>query len=425
MAERLIDVLINICGFAMIFLAGGFIYRLMSPFICLRKGRWAKILLLLLFSGSCGMVIWIGDPNVLYTMLVFFPCFFLITQGQPAQQLSLAMISFCYIMSVCSVIDSYVYRLEHYDYIVRLLRPAIFGGIYFLFRKRLPGEPLSLSPGMWKLMLGLAAMPFFSLIAVVGLTYYRYESVLVEIVSRNQGLAVLPVILLGCLLLLRAILALSDYERLQSESRLSALRELYYDSLQREQNQVRTLRHDMRNHMAVLRGLLERGETAKAAEYAGELLGSPALSGGKRICAHEAANAVLSVKLGELERLGIPADYQVSLPEDLNISDTDLCALLGNALDNAMEACAKAEKPQVRLRCRLDKGMLMLIVSNPLAGDEKDGLSTTKADVKNHGFGLPGMAEIARRLGGSLDACVKDGRFELVACIPHTGAAEV
>ena len=82
-------------------------------------------------------------------------------------------------------------------------------------------------------------MPFFSLIAVVGLTYYRYESVLVEIVSRNQGLAVLPVILLGCLLLLRAILALSDYERLQSESRLSALRELYYDSLQREQNQVR------------------------------------------------------------------------------------------------------------------------------------------------------------------------------------------
>ncbi len=421
MQERLIAVLIDICGFALIFLAGGLIYRLMSPFICFRKGRWAKILMLLLFSGSCGMVIWIGDPNVLYTMLVFFPCFFLITQGQPAQRLALAMISFCYIMSVCATIDSYVYRLNYYDYIVRLLRPAIFGGIYFLFRKRLPAEPLGLSSGMWKLMLGLSAMPFFSLIAVVGLTYYRYESVLVDIVSKNQGLAVLPVILLGCLLLLRAILALADYERLQSESRLSALRELYYQSLQREQTQVRTLRHDMRNHMAALQGLLERGETDKAAKYAGELLGSPALSGGRRICAHETANAVLSVKLGELERLGIPADYQVSLPEKLSISDTDLCALLGNALDNAAEACVKAEKPDVKLRCRLDKGMLMLIVSNPLAGDEKPGFDTTKADGKNHGFGLPGMAEIARRLGGSLDACVKDGRFELVACIPQPG----
>lgn len=422
MQERLIAVLIDICGFALIFLAGAFIYRLMSPFICFRKGRLTRILLLLLYSGSCGMVIWIGDPNVLYTMLVFFPCFFLITRGQPAQRLALAMISFCYIMSVCAIIDSYVYRLDYYDYIVRLLRPAIFGGIYFLFRKRLPAEPVSLSSGMWKLMLGLSAMPFFSLIAVVGMTYYRYESVLVDIISKNQGLAVLPVILLGSLLLLRAILALADYERLQSESRLSALRELYYQSLQREQTQVRTLRHDMRNHMAALHGLLERGETDKAAEYAEELLDSPALSGGRRICAHETVNAVLSVKLGELERLGIPADYQVSLPEKLSISDTDLCALLGNALDNAAEACAKAEKPDVRLRCRLDKGMLMLIVSNPLAGDEKPGLATTKSDSKNHGFGLPGMAEIARRLGGSLDVCIKDGRFELVACIPQPGS---
>ena len=254
MQERLIAVLIYICGFALIFLTGAFIYRLMSPFICFRKGRWAGILLLLLYSGSCGMVIWIGDPNVLYTMLVFFPCFFLITQGQAAQRLTLAMISFCYIMSVCAIIDSYVYRLNYYDYIVRLLRPAIFGCIYFLFRRSLPREAVSLSAGLWKLMLGLSAMPFFSLIAVVGMTYYRYESVLVDIISKNQGLAVLPVILLGSLLLLRAILALADYERLQSESRLSALRELYYQSLQREQAQVRTLRHDMRNHMAPSRG---------------------------------------------------------------------------------------------------------------------------------------------------------------------------
>lgn len=255
------------------------------------------------------------------------------------------------------------------------------------------------------------------------MTYYHYESVLVDIVSKNQGLAVLPAILLGCLLLLRAILALADYERLQSESQLSALRELYYQSLQREQSQVRTLRHDMRNHMSVLLGLLERGETVKAEEYVGELIGSPALSGGRHICAHPAANAVLSVKLGELERLGIPADYQVSLPEDLSISDTDLCALLGNALDNAMEACAKVKTPDIKLRCRVEKGMLMLMVSNPLPGDEKPGLITTKADGKNHGFGLPGMAEIARRCGGSLDTCTKDGRFQLIACIPMSPSA--
>ena len=422
MPGRLTAILIDVLALLLMLADGLFVYLLTSPFVGFRKGRWPRLVLLLLYSGSCGMVIWIGDPNVLYTMLVFFPCFFLITRGQPAQRLALAMISFCYIMSVCAIIDSYVYRLDYYDYIVRLLRPAIFGGIYFLFRKRLPAEPVSLSSGMWKLMLGLAAMPFFSLIAVVGLTYYRYDS-LVYIVSKNQGLAVLPAVLLGSLLLLRAILTMSDYERLQSESRLSALREMYYQGLQREQNQVRTLRHDMRNHMAVLQGLLDNGDTGKAEEYLRELLGSAALSGGRRICAHETANAVLSVKLGEMERLGIPADFQVNIPEKLDISDTDLCALLGNALDNAMEACAKVKTPDIRLRCRMDKGMLMLMVSNPLSGDEKPGLGTTKADGKNHGFGLPGMAEIARRCGGSLDTRTEDGRFELIACIPMSPSA--
>ena len=417
MPGRLTAILIDVLALLLMLADGLFVYLLTSPFVAFRKGRWPRLVLLLLYSGSCSMVIWIGDPNVLYTMLVFFPCFLLIAQGQPAQRLALAAISFCYIMSVCAIIDSYVYRLDYYDYIVRLLRPVVFGGIYFFFRKRLPGEPVSLSSGLWKLMLGLAVMPFFSLVAVVGLTYYRYDS-LVYIVSKNQGLAVLPAVLLGSLLLLRAIITLTDYERLQSESRLSALREMYYQGLQREQNQVRTLRHDMRNHMAVLQGLLDNGDTGKAEEYLRELLGSAALSGGRRICAHETANAVLSVKLGEMERLGIPADLQVNLPEKLDISDTDLCALLGNALDNAMEACAKVKAPDIRLRCRMDKGMLMLMVSNPLSGDEKPGLGTTKADGKNHGFGLPGMAEIARRCGGSLDTRTEDGRFELIACIP-------
>lgn len=418
MVGRLTAILIDVLALLLMLADGLFVYLLTSPFVTFRKGRWPRLVLLLLYSGSCGMVIWIGDPNMIYTMLVFFPCFFLITRGQPAQRLALAMISFCYIMSVCAIIDSYVYRLDYYDYIVRLLRPVAFGGIYFFFRKRLPAEPVSLSSGMWKLMLGLSAMPFFSLIAVVGMTYYRYESVLVDIISKNQGLAVLPAVLLGSLLLLRAIITLTDYERLQSESRLSALREMYYQGLQREQNQVRTLRHDMRNHMAVLQGLLDNGDTGKAEEYLRELLGSAALSGGRRICAHETANAVLSVKLGEMERLGIPSDLQVNLPEKLDISDTDLCALLGNALDNAMEACTKVKTPDIRLRCRMDKGMLMLMVSNPLSGDEKPGLGTTKADGKNHGFGLPGMAEIARRCGGSLDTRTEDGRFELIACIP-------
>ena len=54
------------------------------------------------------------------------------------------------------------------------------------------------------------------------------------------------------------------------------------------------------------------------------------------------------------------------------VDDTDLCALLGNALDNAMEAAAKAGDKKIFMRCRADKGMLMLKVRNALAGDERE-----------------------------------------------------
>lgn len=60
----------------------------------------------------------------------------------------------------------------------------------------------------------------------------------------------------------------------------------------------------------------------------------------------------------------------------------------------------------------------MLRVENAVGGEVRSDLSTTKADRGAHGFGLAGMREIAQRYGGSLDAQVREGRFELVACFP-------
>ena len=56
----------------------------------------------------------------------------------------------------------------------------------------------------------------------------------------------------------------------------------------------------------------------------------------------------------------------------------------------------------IHVRCRVEKGLFMLQVENALAGDETPDLATTKADKTAHGFGLPGMREIAQRYGGSL-----------------------
>ena len=98
---------------------------------------------------------------------------------------------------------------------------------------------------------------------MVLLTFQKYESEAVNALALNQGLVVLPFALLTSVVLLFAILILADHERLENAQRLAGLREVYYQGLRQQETQVRRLRHDLKNHLAVLQGLLEADEPDK------------------------------------------------------------------------------------------------------------------------------------------------------------------
>ena len=402
---------------------GFFLYQLCRPFVQFRKGRLWRVLLFLTLTGSSGMVIWIGDPNLLYTLPVYFLLFLLCTKGDIVGRLAVCIIFFCLEMSVCALLDSYLQLLSGddlyrwYDVATRLARPAVFGTLWLLLRRRFPAERARLSRRLWKLVLALAAMPLCALIAVVLLTFQKYESDAVSALALNQGLAVLPFVLVTSIVLLFAVLILADHERLEQSSRLAGLREVYYQGLRQQERQVRQLRHDLRNHLTVVQGLLEKGDAQGAAGYLDQLSGSPALRGGRRFCENETANVVLAAKAEIMERSGITADFAVSLPRELPVADTDLAALLGNALDNAIEGVEGTGEKRITLRCRVDKGLLMLRVENPVGTEINPDLATTKADKSAHGFGIPGMREIAERYHGTLEVGVADNQFTLVVCL--------
>lgn len=230
---------------------------------------------------------------------------------------------------------------------------------------------LYLSRRLWQVVLGLAAMPLCALVAAVLLTFQKYESAAVNTLTMNHGLVVLPFVLLTSTVLLSAVLILADHERLERASQLAGLREICYQGLQRS----------------------------------------------KRFCDNEAANVVLSAKAEVMEQEGITADFAVSLPKELSVADADLAALLGNALDNAIEGVQNAPTKKVILCCSVDKGLLMLRLENPVGGKVNPDLSTTKKGKTVHGFGLPGMREIARQYHGTLEAGMEGGQFILIICL--------
>ncbi len=402
------------------------LYKMFVRFAPVRKQWYWHLVLLFTLYWTSAVIIWVGDENLLYVLPAFLVAAMLCTSGNVMGRLTVNVTFICIIMSVNAMIDSFLgwqqlshLFIDYYDTFTRLCRSIVWVSVWLIFRRRFPKVPPNLPQRIWRIVFGLSLMPLCSLVSIVLLTMgFIYISNEFRVLALRLAIAVLPFVFITSLVLLFAILILADHEALEQAQQISSMRELYYQGLQREQRQVRTLRHDLRNHLTVVMGLLEQNEHEKAIEYLQQLSVSPALSKNRQICENEAANVVLTSKIEDMERMGLECDFLVSLPKVFPISDIDLCALLGNALDNAMDAAAQASDPRIILRCRADKGMFMLRVENAMVGKTKDDLSTTKPDKTMHGFGLAGMREIADRYNGSLETRAGMGRFELIAAFP-------
>ena len=142
-----------------------------------------------------------------------------------------------------------------------------------------------------------------------------------------------------------------------------------------------------------------------------------------RSCAHPVADAILSEKLALCRRETLPVDCQVQIPAELQIPGAELCAVLGNLMDNAIEACRRLPEDVpggITVRGRVNGGFLTLRVQNPGSGGETAAPAGGTL-LDHHGWGLSIVRQIAERRGGRLTVEQTDGRFVATAWL---GAAE-
>lgn len=124
-----------------------------------------------------------------------------------------------------------------------------------------------------------------------------------------------------------------------------------------------------------------------------------------------------------MEELEIEFSYKLDIPTELALNKMDICALFANTLDNAIEACKHLpeEKRMIALESRMQKGMFVLSVKNPVSEDamliqdekQKGVFLTTKSDYKNHGIGLKSIEDVVRRNDGKMEIHVQERIFEV------------
>lgn len=110
-------------------------------------------------------------------------------------------------------------------------------------------------------------------------------------------------------------------------------------------------------------------------------------------------------------------DLDVDIPEKLNIQPFDLNIILGNLLDNAIEAVSKLERNKViKASIKLDRNILYINISNPFDGNiiyKKSNLKTTHKDKENHGFGLKSVKKAISKYNGIMNVYHTDSIFNV------------
>ena len=217
----------------------------------------------------------------------------------------------------------------------------------------------------------------------------------------------------------RTFLKLIEYQTEQSEQHLKEVRSIHQE--------MRGYKHDFHHHLQTLKGQLEAGETERALQYIEELDYEITHLDTLLKTGNLAADVILSAKISQAKALSIPITIKAVIPEELSISDVELSIILGNYLENAIEACRGLEEPErfIRLYIGMKGNMLYYSMLNS-AGRKQKKQGSLFASGKSgmHGFGLKRAEAILKKHGGWCKYNSEDGAFSTEFLVP-AGKEEV
>ena len=231
-------------------------------------------------------------------------------------------------------------------------------------------------------------------------------------------------IVLEALLFLAVEGTLFSYKKgfdFRTEQFRSELMEHQYDEIKSVYMDMRGWRHDYHNHMQVMKAQLALGNTEEMGAYLDQLereldrVDTFVRSGNLMV------DAILNSKLTLARRQEVAVNCSAKAPERLSVEDVDLCVILGNLLDNALEACAQVEKEKrfLRLYLTVNKSQLYFSVQNA-AKEEPDFEASRYISRKrgNHGLGMKRVKAAVDKYDGYLNLANEPGIFAAEVTMP-------
>ena len=333
------------------------------------------------------------------------------------------LLEFCVLYSLLALLhiryDEYVANMKFY-----LASAAITYSLKFLLSSGIKKihKPMVASSASIKwapLTIG------FPLISLVGISICYY-------LSMNGKIAAAFVLFSsGILLVTNAVILilidLTEKNNLAQEQQKTLNEQLRsqranIDALSSAYATQRKMTHDFRHHIAALSGMLQGGETQQAQDYLAALQEQQTERALMVNTHNSVIDAVLNQKGYAAQKQHIDIQFEVNDLSPLQIELIDCTVVLGNLLDNAIEACLKLEEAKRRIEVSVlrdeayadgDAKLYVSIINTSLPVHiEKDCIATTKLEPHLHGFGLPCAKELLRRNNAFYTMDYHDGAFQ-------------
>lgn len=297
--------------------------------------------------------------------------------------------------------------------------------IYLIFRKRL--YRLSTLKNRW-----LVSLLIGSAFAYV-VTQYLMNAILSHDVYTMRQASIVSFLVLLLFFLVFSLLLLTissrDHERAQRLvlQQTDRLMEKNYQMLHQDLQENAKRIHDFHHHLQAILGLAEQAGDQKTEEYVQSLLDVSYRDVRMCSCGNDIIDAVINCSAAEAARSQIDFRYNVELSSSLSqISPIDLCAVLGNQVENALDACKKIPEGQnrfVQVSIRQNKSFVVIQVTNstwrnPFTADGR--LVTDKDHPEFHGLGLKSIQDTVDKYNGYLTNSYEDHQFQSEALLCFT-----
>ena len=216
-------------------------------------------------------------------------------------------------------------------------------------------------------------------------------------------------------------LTYGEYSR-QMEQKLQ-MQKQHYEELTAKMDEISRMRHDMRHHMRALMSYAQQGKYQELMKYLQEY--ASVMTEEEKVvcyCRNMAVDAVIHFYAGELRQRGISFEYDMMLPQNIGITDTDLCKIYGNLLENAVDAVKELppeSHPYVKVLTKIKNKKLLIEISNPYSNEiqrKENGFYSTKH--KGFGIGTASVTEVVQRIGGYVAFSTEEGIFKVNIFLP-------